>query len=178
MFKKLALLTAAAALVCAAVAPLAAQAPAQAPASPPAKVTAKIGAATVTIDYAQPSMRGRTIMGGLVPFGKVWRTGANKATHLTTDAAITIGTLAVPAGTYTVYTVPGEKAWALIINKQTGQWGPQYDQAQDFGRVEMTVEPVQAAVEKFTIAVNAAGAKGTITMEWENTRASVAIEAK
>lgn len=176
MFKKLALLTAAAALVCAAVAPLAAQA--QAPASPPAKATATIGAATVTIDYAQPSMRGRKIMGGLVPFGKVWRTGANKATQLTTAAAITIGTLAVPAGTYTVYTVPGEKAWTLIINKQTGQWGTQYDQAQDLGRVEMTVEPVQAAVEKFTIAINATGAKGTLTMEWENTRASVAIEAK
>ena len=176
MFKKLVLLTTAAALVCAVAAPLAAQA--QAPASPPAKVTAKIGAATVTIDYSRPSMRGRKIMGGLVPFDKVWRTGANKATHLITDAALTIGTLAVPAGTYTVYTVPGEKAWTLVINKQTGQWGTQYDQAQDLGRVEMKVEPIQTAVEMFTIAIKASGAKGALTMEWENTRASVAVEAK
>jgi hypothetical protein len=176
MFNKFVLLTTAAALVCAVSAPLAAQA--QAPASPPDKVTAKIGAATVMIDYSRPSMRGRKIMGGLVPFDKVWRTGANKATHLITDAELTIGTLAVPAGTYTVYTVPGEKAWTLIINKQTGQWGTQYDQAQDLGRVEMTIAPVPAAVEMFTIAVNATGAKGTLTMEWENTRASIAIEAK
>ena len=77
-----------------------------APASPPAQASVKIGAATVTIDYARPSMRGRKIMGGLVPFDKVWRTGANAATTLKTDAALEIGGVAVPAGTYTLYTLP------------------------------------------------------------------------
>ncbi len=164
---------AAAALVMAAAAPLLAQA--QPPASPAAQVTAKVGAATITIDYSRPSMRGRAIMGGLVPYDKVWRTGANRATHLKTDAALTIGDLAVPAGTYTLYTVPGEKGWTLIVNKQTGQWGTQYDQAQDLGRVKMTVEVLPAAVEQFTIAVTASG---TLTMEWEKTRASVAVASK
>ena len=164
MFKKLVTTVSAAAVVFAIAAPLAAQG--QAPASPAGQATAKIGAATVTIDYSRPSIRGRKIMGGLVPFGKVWRTGANKATHLSTDADLRIGTLAVPAGTYTIYTVPGEKAWTLVINKQTGQWGTQYDQTQDFGRVEMTVGATPAAVEMFTIAINANGAKGTLSMEW------------
>ncbi len=167
---------AAAALVIAAAAPLLAQS--QPPASPAAQVTARIGAATITIDYSRPSMRGRKIMGGLVPYDKVWRTGANRATHLKTDAALTIGDLAVPAGTYTLYTVPGEKGWTLIVSKQTGQWGTQYDQAQDLGRVKMTAEALPAAVELFTIAVAGSGAAGTLTMEWENTRASVAVAAK
>jgi len=171
MLKPLLSCVAAVAMLFTAVAPVLAQG--QAPASPPAQVTAKVGAATITIDYARPSMRGRKIMGGLVPFDKVWRTGANRATHLKTDAAITIGTLAVPAGTYTLYTIPGEKAWTLVVNKQTGQWGTQYDQAQDLGRAPMTVETLPSAVEAFTIAVTAAG---TLTLEWETTRASVAVK--
>lgn len=177
MFKTLTVTAAACAFVCAGLVPHAA-AQGQAPASPPAQVTAKVGAATITIDYARPSMRGRTIMGGLVPFDKVWRTGANRATHLKTDADLTVGGLRVPAGTYTIYTVPGEKAWTLIINKQTGQWGTQYDQAQDLGRVDMTVAALPAAVEQFTITLSASGTKGELALEWEKTRASVAVEAK
>jgi hypothetical protein len=159
-------------------APAFAQDQAKPPLSPPGQTTAKIGAATLTIDYNRPSMRGRKIMGELVPFGKVWRTGANRATHLKTDAGIRIGTLAVPAGTYTIYTLPGEKAWTLIINKQIGQWGTQYDQAQDLGRVDLKVEALPAAVEQFTMTLSGTGNTGSLTLEWENTRASVAIEAK
>jgi hypothetical protein len=152
-----------------------AQAPAQkAPASPPGEAIGKIGAATVTINYGRPSMRGRKIMGELVPFDKVWRTGANTATHLKTDAALEIGGVAVPAGTYTLYTLPGHHAWKLIINKQTGQWGTQYDQAQDHARVDMKVETLSAPVEQFTISVTG----GAIVMEWETTRVSVPVTAK
>jgi hypothetical protein len=177
MFKRMLPLATAAALTCVvAVLPLAAQG--QAPASPPGQTSAKIGAATVTIDYGRPSMRGRAIMGGLVPYDKVWRTGANRATHLKTDADLRVGSLVVPAGTYTLYTIPGEKAWTLIINKQTGQWGTQYDQAQDLGRVEMKRDATPAPVEQFTMTLAGAGPAGTLTLEWENTRASVTVEAK
>jgi len=150
-----------------------------APASPPAQASVKIGAATVTIDYARPSMRGRKIMGGLVPFDKVWRTGANAATTLKTDAALEIGGVAVPAGTYTLYTLPGEKAWKLIINKQTGQWGLQYDQAQDHARIDLKVEPIPQPVEQFTITLAGTGAKaGLLLMEWESTKLSVPFVVK
>jgi len=150
-----------------------------APASPPAQASVKIGAATVTIDYARPSMRGRKIMGGLVPFDKVWRTGANAATTLKTDAALEIGGVAVPAGTYTLYTLPGEKAWKLIINKQTGQWGTQYDQAQDHARIDLKVEAIPQPIELFTITLAGTGAKaGLLSMEWESTRLSVPFIVK
>ncbi len=167
----------AAALVCAAAAaPLAAQG--QPPASPAAQVMAKVGAASLTIDYSRPSMRGRAIMGGLVPFDKVWRTGANRATHLKVDGHLKIGDLDVPSGTYTIYTIPGAQGWTLIVNKQTGQWGTQYDQAQDLGRVKMSVDSLPTPVEQFTIAVSGSGSAGTLTMEWEKTRASVALSSK
>jgi len=150
-----------------------------APASPPAQASVKIGAATVTIDYARPSMRGRKIMGGLVPFDKVWRTGANAATTLKTDAALDIAGVAVPAGTYTIYTLPGEKAWKLIINKQTGQWGLQYDQAQDLARIDLKVESIPQPVEQFTITLAGTGAKaGLLSMEWESTKLSVPFGVK
>jgi hypothetical protein len=150
-----------------------------APASPPAQASVTIGAATVTIDYARPSMRARKIMGGLVPFDKVWRTGANAATTLKTSAALEIGGVAVPAGTYTLYTLPGEKAWKLIINKQTGQWGTQYDQARDHARVDLKVESIPQPIEQFTITLAGTGAAaGLLSMEWELTRISVPFVVK
>jgi hypothetical protein len=150
-----------------------------APASPPAQASATIGAATVTIDYARPSMRGRKIMGGLVPFDKVWRTGANAATTLKTTAALEIGGVAVPAGTYTLYTLPGEKAWKLIINKQNGQWGTEYDQVQDLARVDLKVESIPQPLELFTITLAGTGpAAGLLSMEWELTRLSVPFVVK
>ena len=113
-------------------------------------------------------------MGGLVPYGKVWRTGANSATKLTTDAALDIAGLKVPAGAYTLYTLPGESEWMLIVNKQTGQWGTVYDQAQDLGRVKMTSGHPSAPVEKMSIALTSDGEnKGTLRIEWENTSVSV-----
>jgi hypothetical protein len=155
-----------------------AQHEAKKPLSPAAKASAAIGGKEVTIDYSAPSKRGRAIMGGLVPYGQVWRTGANAATTLTTAADLMIGNLHVPAGKYTLYTIPGEKEWTLIVNKQTGQWGSNYDQAQDLGRVKMAVQPTKSPVETFTIGVVPAGAKGgTLSLTWENTEASVALTA-
>lgn len=149
------------------------------PASPPAKAEGTIGGKNISVDYSAPSKRGRVIMGGLVPYEKVWRTGANAATTLRTDADITIGNLAVPAGTYTLYTIPGEKEWTLIVNTQTGQWGTQYDQSKDLGRVKMSVKPVKNTVETFVVDVKPSGAKnGALTLTWENTEASVPITVR
>jgi Protein of unknown function (DUF2911) len=162
---------------------LAAAAPAVAqqkpPLSPPGQAAVTIGAATITIDYSRPSMRGRKIVGELVPYDKVWRTGANSATTLKTSAALEIGGTLVPAGTYTLYSLPGEKAWKLIINKQTGQWGTQYDQAQDLARVDLKVGASAAPVEQFTIALTGSGAAaGLLTMEWENTKLTIPFAVK
>ena len=149
------------------------------PLSPPATASGTIGGVKITIDYSAPSKRDRPIMGALVPYDKVWRTGANAATTLTTSGPLDIGGLAVPAGKYTLYSLPGEKAWQLIINKQNGQWGTEYDQKQDLGRVAMTTAPVKPTVETFVIGVKPdAGKKGKLTFTWENTEATVWVTAK
>ena len=106
---------------------------AKAPLSPAANANVTLTSATVSIAYSAPSARGRTIFGALVPYGEVWRTGANAATTLKTSGALQIGDLNVPAGTYTLYSLPTADGWKLIINKQTGQWGTVYDKSQDLG---------------------------------------------
>jgi hypothetical protein len=151
------------------------------PASPPGTATFTFGdGKTVTITYSRPSMKGRTIFGGLVPYGKVWRTGANAATTLKTDVDLTIGGASVPAGTYTLYSIPEEKKWTLIINKETGQWGTKYDQAQDLARVEMKVsKPAAAPVEQFTIGFDQTGNTGAVLkLEWADTLAKVDVAEK
>jgi hypothetical protein len=139
-------------------------------ASPHEKAEATVDGASVAIEYGRPFMKGRKIVGGLVPFDKVWRTGADEATTLTTDKTLAFGSLSVPAGKYTLYTVPGEKEWTLIVNRQTGQWGTQYDQAQDLGRVAMKLQATAAPVEQFTITIGDTPAGGEIHFEWETTR--------
>jgi hypothetical protein len=141
--------------------------------SPRDTTRASVGGATVLVDYGRPSKRGRDIFGGLVPYGEVWRTGANQATHFVTDKPLMFGSLMVPAGTYTIYTLPGATSWKLIINKQTGQWGTEYDQAQDLGRVDMKVEKLTAAVEQFTIKVVPSAKGGVVRLEWDASAAVV-----
>lgn len=142
--------------------------------SPPATTETVIGGKRITISYNTPSMRGRKIMGGLVPYGKVWRTGANAATTLVTEADLNIGGLLVPKGTYTIYTLPNETDWKLIINKQTKQWGTVYNEDQDLGRVPMQLKQTSAPVEKFAIAIDKSGdTGGVLILTWENTQASV-----
>ena len=146
--------------------------------SPPATAEATINGKKVSIAYSQPSIRGRKIMGGLVPYGKVWRTGANAATTLTTETDVTIGGVSVPKGTYTLYSLPSEDGWKLIINKHTGQWGTEYDPAQDLARVDLKKEMLTAPVETFVISFEPKTEPTEIVLQWENTKLSVSISAK
>jgi hypothetical protein len=145
----------------------------QAPASPRDSVSATIGGATVTVNYGRPSKRGREIFGALVPYGTPWRTGANEATAFTTNRALRFGAVTVPAGRYTLFTLPAKDGpWQLIINKQTGQWGTAYDAAQDLVRIPMTVGPTPAVVEQMQITVAASGAAGELAVLWDRTKAA------
>jgi hypothetical protein len=153
--------------------------------SPHETITAEIDGSDVTIVYGRPytkdpkSGTARKIWGELVPFGKVWRTGADEATLLTLKQAFDIGGTTVPAGTYSLFTLPEENGGAkLIINKQTGQWGTKYDEKGDLARIDMKKEAIDKPVEQFTIALekNPAGG-GTLKMSWEKTQYSVALKA-
>jgi hypothetical protein len=150
------------------------------PASPPGTASQSFAdGKKVTIDYSRPSARGRKIMGGLVPYGQVWRTGANSATSFITDTDLMIGGTTVPAGKYTIYSLPGESAWKLIINKETGQWGTKYDQSKDLARVDMKVGKTSAPVEQFTISFEKNGGDAaTLKLDWENTSVSVDVKEK
>jgi hypothetical protein len=142
---------------------------------------ATAGGATLSVDYGRPLTRGRQIFGagGVVPPGQVWRTGANEATQLRTDKALTIGTLEVPAGAYSLWTLPNaDGTWKLIVNKNTGQWGTEYRQDQDLGRVDLKVEPLPNLVERFTIAVEPGGQGGVLALSWDRTRLSVPFTVK
>ena len=139
----------------------------------------------VTIDYSRPyrkdpkSGETRKIYGELVPFDKVWRTGANEATSLKTDVDLDIGGRKVPAGSYTLYTLPSAGTWKLIVNKQTGQWGTVYDEKQDLARIDMKSSKLPSAVEQFTIGFEKSGSGANLNLDWENTRQSVMVkEAK
>jgi Protein of unknown function (DUF2911) len=130
----------------------------------------------ITVDYGRPYMRGRKIMGELVPYGKVWRTGANAATGFVTDANITMAGTSIPAGKYTMYTVPGENEWKIVINKQTGQWGTEYNESQDLTRIIAKPAKLPQAVDQFTISFEKRGPNAAIMkMEWENTSVAVDI---
>ena len=132
-----------------------------------AETTATVGDATIVVDHGQPSKRGREIWGALVPWGEVWRTGANQATHFTTDHDLVLGGLAVPAGRYTLYSIPQPDGGLLIVNRQTGQGGTTYNADQDLGRVTMTRSALDETVEGFTIAVEPIGeASGRLALRW------------
>lgn len=130
-----------------------------------------IGGAEVWIDYSRPQRRGRDIFGALEPWNKVWRTGANAATQLSTPVDLVIGGATVPAGKYTLWTLPSPTGWKLIINKQTGQWGTIYDPQQDLVRVDAKVETLASPLEQFTIAFE----PGSLTFAWDKTRYSVPV---
>ena len=155
--------------------------------SPVATTKVEFGGKQIRISYHAPSMHGRQILGGLVPYGQVWRAGANEATLLHTDLDLTIGSLAVPKGDYSIYILPEEKQWTLIVNKQTGQWGIHHDgsttevPADDLGRVIMKLSKPAAPVETFAITLSKLtkdGNQGSLAMSWENTVATVDFTAK
>jgi hypothetical protein len=167
------------AIAAASIAALALAAPGHAEekrASPHAEASASLGGKKITISYGRPYAKGRAIFGGLVPYGEVWRTGADEATVLTTEADIVVGGLKVPKGEYALFTVPTEKAWTLVLNKTAKQWGAfKYDVKQDLGRVPMTVAANPKPVEQFTIELVPSGKQMTLKLSWDKTAASVAI---
>jgi hypothetical protein len=144
--------------------------------SPEASSAAMVGGKKITIEYYTPSMHGRKIFGELVPFGKVWATGANYATKITSEAPLRVGDLELPKGAYSIWTIPGAKEWTLIINKETGQFHLNYNANMDFGRTKMTLSTLPSPVEKLHIGVRSEGGnKGTLFIDWETTEASVPL---
>jgi len=148
--------------------------------SPPAQASCKFpDGKTITVDYSSPRMKGRKIFGGLVPYGQVWRAGANEATTFVTDTNLGVGGKDVPAGSYTIFAIPDPDKWTLIISKKTGEWGVPYPgQENDLLRSDMKVSKTSAPVENFTIGFDQPGGTCTLRMEWENTRATVDITEK
>ena len=147
--------------------------------SPPATAEVTLKGKQITIKYSRPSMRGRKIMGDLVPYGKVWRTGANDATALTTPIDLNIGGTNVPAGQYTIFTLPSADTWKLIVNKQTGQWGLEYHEDRDLARIDMQKSQLSKPVEQFTISFKKKSEDAAdLVLEWETTKLSVPVHAK
>src|SRR5262245_14317037 len=146
--------------------------------SPRDSVVTTVAGAALWIAYGRPGKRGRIIYGQVVPYGEVWRTGANAATQFRTDKALDFGGTVVPAGFYTLWTVPGRDGWKLRFNGETGQWGTAHNNDKDLYTVDMKVSQLPAAAERFTISVTPSDQGGTLNMDWDTTRASVAFTVK
>lgn len=148
--------------------------------SPPEKASCTFpDGKTIKVDYSSPRMRGRKIFGDLVPYGEVWRAGANEATSFVINTPVMIDQKTVPAGSYTIFTLPTQTKWALIVSKATGEWGIPYPGAkQDFARMDMQVSKLPKPAENFTISFDKSGDRCTMHLDWEATRASVAIAEK
>ena len=148
--------------------------------SPPASATCKFAdGKSIKVADSSPRAKGRKIYGGLVPYGEVWRTGANEATTFVTDAGLTIDGKDIPAGSYTIFTVPNADKWTLIVNKKTGEWGIPYKyESDELARVDMSVGKTDAPVENFTISFHEMGSGCHMYLDWENTRATVEITEK
>ncbi len=148
--------------------------------SPAAQASCDLGGgASITVDYSSPRAKGRKIYGGLVPYGEVWRAGANEATTFVTSADLTVGGKTVPAGKYTLFAIPDKDKWTLVISKKTGEWGTPYPGAEnDFARIDMKPSTLPAAVENFTIAFDHSASGCTMRLDWETTSASIAIAKK
>ncbi len=147
------------------------------PLSPRDSVYCLIDTNQISVNYGRPAMRGRKIMGDLVPWNQVWRTGANQATHLKTNFDMMIGGVPLPRGNYTLWTLPSPTGWKFIINKQTGQWGTNYDERQDYARFDAIVDHMTTPVETLRVVFDASGkAKGRMKIMWENTMVWTSFE--
>ena len=152
--------------------------------SPHETVNATVGDAKITIVYGRPytkdpkSGEKRKIWGGLVPFGQVWRMGADEATLFTTDKEVSIGGTAVAPGTYSLFLLPEEGSAKLIVNKQTGQWGTKYDQSQDLVRIGLIQQKLDKPVDQFMISVEKTAADGVLKLMWEDTQYSATVAVK
>jgi hypothetical protein len=141
-------------------------------------VRASVGGATLWIDYGRPAKRGRTVFGGVVPWGELWRTGANAATQFRTDKDLEIGGQVVPAGFYTLWTIPSPGGWKLIVNGETGQWGTAHKAERDLYTVDIKAGALPESVERFTIGVESAPEGGVLHLDWDTTRASIPFTVK
>lgn len=147
--------------------------------SPRDTARATVAGATLWVDYGRPAVRGRRILGEVVPYGQVWRTGANAATQLSTSADLVLGALTIPAGLYTLWTLPSPGGATLIVNRQTGQWGTIYDPARDLGRVPLTSGAPAEPAERFTITiVTGDGRNGELRFDWDRTRWTIPFSVK
>jgi hypothetical protein len=146
--------------------------------SPAATASVTVAGGTIDVKYNTPKVRGRKIMGALVPYGQVWRTGANPATTIITSVPLKFGNLLVPAGTHTLYTLPSAGTWQLIINKQIGQWGTVYNQDQDLGRTPMKAKTLSAPQEVMSISFENTTANSTeLHVRWEKTDQYITVTA-
>jgi hypothetical protein len=144
--------------------------------SPPATASVDLGGTTITIDYSSPRLKGRHVGGEVAPFGQVWRVGANEACTFVTTGNLTVGGTAVPAGSYTIFAVPEKDKWTLVISKKTGEWGTAYPgPSDDLARIPMKVSTLPSSVENFTISFEKTGMGANLNLDWDTTRASVAI---
>ena len=169
----------AAGLLCAT--PLFAQTKTPAPAASPAcTLKQRVGLTDIEIDYSRPGVKGRVIFGGLVPFDKVWRTGANEATRITFSTPVKFNGEEVPAGTYALFTIPGKNEWTIILNKTAKQWGAfHYDDKADLLRVKSTPAELAEPVETFTIDINdIRDDSATLNLIWDKTRVPVKLSLK
>lgn len=142
--------------------------------SPHVRTEWAVDGSNISIEYGRPSLKGRTPGKDIDPYeGREWRTGADEATTLKTDKTLKFGTLTVPAGTYTLYTIPTGGTWHLVVSKKTGQWGVPYPKGEDLGRVPMTLGKAPAAAEQLTFTVQDTASGGTLHIDWGTTRASI-----
>jgi hypothetical protein len=144
--------------------------------SPPAQVSEEIGDATITINYSQPAVKDRTVWGELVPYGKVWRTGANEATTFEVSDDVEIEGETLPAGKYALFTIPGEDEWTIIFNKETNQWGSgKYDESKDALRVKVKPEKSDKMHERLTFQIEK---DGEVELLWENLEVEFSVDTK
>ena len=147
--------------------------------SPPATAMVSLDGKAITITYHAPSLRGRKMIGEHDPYGKVWRTGANEATTLITSVNLKIGTLDVPAGTYTIFTLPNPDQWLFIVSKKTGEWGIPYPEGNDLGRTPMTSATLPESQEKMSISFeNTKGNTTELHVKWDKADEYVTITAQ
>jgi hypothetical protein len=131
-------------------------------------VKAKVGSANIQVAYSRPLKRGRVIFGNVVPWNQVWRTGANAATQLTTDKDLVLGGKVVPAGKYTLWTLPTPTGAKLIVNSETGQWGTDYHADKDFARLDLSTNQLSQPVEQFVIGIAPQGSGGVLRLAWDD----------
>ena len=136
--------------------------------SPPKKASCTFpDGKSIKVDYSSPRMRGRKIFGAVVPYGEVWRAGANEATTFVTNTPVMVQQKLVPAGNYTIFTLPTQNSWTFIISKETQEWGIPYPGAKsDFARVDMQVAKLPSRLENFTISFDQAAERCTVRLDW------------